>query len=56
MPVGDQPICPDDEVRRIDPVWLLPRAARVLDRQQNRRNYLLWLGHDWLRRLGTGIG
>ena len=57
-PVGDQPLCLADEIRRIEPVW---RSGRVPNgfwqTRQNRRNYLLWLGHklgfrrlrDWYR-------
>ena len=57
-PVGDEPICPEDEIRRIDPVWIFPRVPDGFwDERRNRRNYLLWLGHklrfrrlrDWYR-------
>jgi hypothetical protein len=57
-PVADQPICSDDDVRRIDPVWIPgPVPSRFWEDRQNRRNYLLWLGHrlgfrrmkDWYR-------
>jgi hypothetical protein len=58
IPVGNQPICPDDAVRRIDPVWVFGPVPKCFwEDRQNRRNYLLWLGHklhfrrmrDWYR-------
>ena len=56
--VGKQKICPDRELREIDPIWLFGPVPRWFwHAPQNRRNYLLWLGHklgfhqmrDWYR-------
>jgi hypothetical protein len=56
--VGKQKICPDRELRQIDPIWLFGPVPRGFwHTPQNRRNYLLWLGHklgfhqmrDWYR-------
>jgi hypothetical protein len=61
--VGDQPICTEDEVRRIDPVWIPgPAPWRYWEDRHNRRNYLLWLGwnlgfrkmKDWYRLNSVG--
>ena len=45
-PVANQPICSDGEIRRIDPVWLFDQVPNGFWKEaENRRNYLLWLGH-----------
>lgn len=58
MPVGNQPIAPNDRIWRIDPVWVHnPVPMGFWEEPENRRNYLLWLGHklryrrmrDWYR-------
>jgi hypothetical protein len=58
MPVGDQPICSEDEIWRIDPVWQFENVPNGFwKKRRNRRNYLLWLGRklrfrrmkDWYR-------
>ena len=57
-PVANQPICPDRRIRLIDPVWVFGTVPSGFWQQpENRRNYLLWLGHklgfrrmsDWYR-------
>lgn len=56
--VGDQPICSEQYLRQIDPVWVFGAVpTRFWHEPENRRKYLLWLGHrlrfrrmcDWYR-------
>lgn len=57
-PVENQPTCLEEEIVRIDPVWVYRRVPKGFWFElENRRNYLLWLGHklrfgrlhDWYR-------
>lgn len=44
IPVGDQPICTEQEYCRIDPLWLIHSVpGRYWENRENRRKYLLWL-------------
>jgi len=45
-PVGQQPICSEKRINRIDPVWCPgPVPPHFWEDEKNRRNYLLWLAH-----------
>jgi hypothetical protein len=57
-PVTQSPMCSEQQVKRIDPVWIPGRVPRHFwEDRQNHRNYLLWLGWklgfrkvaDWYR-------
>lgn len=63
LPVGNQPICNEQQFRRIDPVWCRdPVPQYFWQDRQNRRNYVLWLGwklgfrkmQDWYRLNSVG--
>jgi hypothetical protein len=57
-PVSHRSMCSEQQIKRIDPVWIPGRVPRHFwEDRHNRRNYLLWLGWklgfrkvaDWYR-------